>query len=522
MATSGYGLSDGALVLYNDYLTSVGAGTANFRVEMSDGTTLTFTVQISLPVNPASVQMSSDGYRIDDCNDVTYDVSLNGNTFVGISYDSYELDVEDYSFDTETGILTIKASFINGIYRFGQEEYAFILRYNSGEEQNDLAFILTTDHAENRVLNGGFETGNLYGWNAFDIWKNEAGMRAWTNDRVVDGGYFDQNYPYNRDGKYNLGIYGGGISKDSAQERMGHLRSSNFVLGGSGYVSFKLGGGKNSSFAYVSIRRASDNEEVARFGNRHFNKTEIDGAKVCDNGEAYMFEYYYDLSAYLGQSLYFVITDASSSDWCVMSADSFVTYYAQAPATTEDTLAVNILPAILGVDTADNSIKNGGLTENLGQWQDVNNVFKIDKCARSDNNGGDASTGVLRSSAFSVNGDNKYVRFGWAGGLAYDKQVFVSVKEVGTNIEVLRYVRRDNLSSKKGSSFDNHMLDLSGLDDTKLYYLEFADNTTGGWGLTMIKEVRLVGESEWNSVVSTDRAVSISGLETTFSYVNPY
>lgn len=522
VATSGYGLSDGALVLYNDYLTSVGAGTANFRVEMSDGTTLTFTVQISLPVNPASVQMSSDGYRIDDCNDVTYDVSLNGNTFVGVSYDSYELDVEDYSFDTETGILTIKASFINGIYRFGQEEYAFILRYNSGEEQNDLAFILTTDHAENRVLNGGFETGNLYGWNAFDIWKNEAGMRAWTNDRVVDGGYFDQNYPYNRDGKYNLGIYGGGISKDSAQERMGHLRSSNFVLGGSGYVSFKLGGGKNSSFAYVSIRRASDNEEVARFGNRHFNKTEIDGAKVCDNGEAYMFEYYYDLSAYLGQSLYFVITDASSSDWCVMSADSFVTYYAQAPATTEDTLAVNILPAILGVDTVDNSIKNGGLTENLEQWQDVNNVFKIDKCARSDNNGGDASTGVLRSSAFSVNGDNKYVRFGWAGGLAYDKQVFVSVKEVGTNIEVLRYVRRDNLSSKKGSSFDNHMLDLSGLDDTKLYYLEFADNTTGGWGLTMIKEVRLVGESEWNSVVSTDRAVSISGLETTFSYVNPY
>lgn len=522
VATSGYGLSDGALVLYNDYLTSVGAGTANFRVEMSDGTTLTFTVQISLPVNPASVQMSSDGYRIDDCNDVTYDVSLNGNTFVGVSYDSYELDVEDYSFDTETGILTIKASFINGIYRFGQEEYAFILRYNSGEEQNDLAFILTTDHAENRVLNGGFETGNLYGWNAFDIWKNEAGMRAWTNDRVVDGGYFDQNYPYNRDGKYNLGIYGGGISKDSAQERMGHLRSSNFVLGGSGYVSFKLGGGKNSSFAYVSIRRTSDNLEVARFGNRHFNKTEIDGVKVCENGEAYMFEYYYDLSAYLGQSLYFVITDASSSNWCVLSADSFVTYYAQAPATTEDTLAVNILPAILGVDIADNSIKNGGLTENLEQWQDVNNVFKIDKCARSDNNGGDASTGVLRSSAFSVNGDNKYVRFGWAGGLAYDKQVFVSVKEVGTNIEVLRYVRRDNLSSKKGGSFDNHMLDLSGLDDTKLYYLEFADNTTGGWGLTMIKEVRLVGESEWNSVVSTDRAVSISGLETTFSYVNPY
>ena len=28
-----------------------------------------------------------------------------------------------------------------------------------------------------------------------------------------------------------------------------HLRSSDFVLGGSGYISFKLGGGQNEDFA---------------------------------------------------------------------------------------------------------------------------------------------------------------------------------------------------------------------------------------------------------------------------------
>ncbi|MDD4078059.1 MAG: hypothetical protein PHT03_08850, partial [Bacilli bacterium] len=117
---------------------------------------------------------------------------------------------------------------------------------------------------------------------------------------------------------------------------------------------------------------------------------------------------------------------------------------------------------------------------------------------------------------------NKYIRFDWAGGLKYDKQIFVSVKEVGTNIEVLRFVRRDNLSGKADDNFDQHLLDLSSLDANKLYYLEFADNVKAGWGVSFIKEIRIVSKEEYDSITSGDWAVSIAGIEKNFVYPLPY
>jgi hypothetical protein len=86
----------------------------------------------------------------------------------------------------------------------------------------------------------------------------------------------------------------------------------------------------------------------------------------------------------------------------------------------------------------------------------------------------------------------------------------------------LRFDRRDNLGGYEGGDFQNHMLDLSGLDATKLYYLEFADNVNASWGLTKIDAIRLVDQNEFNSVVASDRAVMISGIETTFNYTLPY
>ena len=150
-----------------------------------------------------------------------------------------------------------------------------------------------------QILNGGFETDTLAGWTAYMIWKNESGMAAYQDARVIDNTYFGSN-TYGRDGSYNLGIVWDGASWDQSSERMGHLRSSNFVLGGSGWISFKIGGGKISSTAFVSVRRASDNVEVARFANKNYNNTTIATAQYgssISNAEAFMFQYYYDLSS---------------------------------------------------------------------------------------------------------------------------------------------------------------------------------------------------------------------------------
>jgi hypothetical protein len=473
----------------------------------------------SAPANLPIISLNSEPFAIDAGEDLVYSVAP-AVPLSGVSHQGEPLTAgEDYVYDEENGLLTIKGQYLIKSYRFGSEALALIAETETGE---NAGFVASYDNPRYRVLNGGFETGGIYGWNSFQIWKNESGMIAWTDDRVVSGGYFDQGYSYERDGDFNLGIYGGSITKDSGQERMGHLRSSNFILGGSGWISFKLGGGADSAFAYVSVRRSADNFEVARFGNPRFK--ESGGADT----EARLFKYYFDLStvAEIGENLYFVISDTSSYEWCVLSADSFFTYYEEAPTPGEKELAVNIVPEIPNIDTADNSIKNGYFNDGLNHWSDANSTFAIDGSgfARSDGKIGDGDTGVLRSSAFSVT-ENKYLRFGWAGGLKYDKQIFVSVKEVGTNIEVLRFVRRDNLWDKSNENFDNHMLDLSGLDESKLYYLEFADNTKSGWGVSFIKEVRLVSKEEYDSVVIPhpgDRAVLIHGLETEFAYNLPY
>jgi hypothetical protein len=388
---------------------------------------------------------------------------------------------------------------------------------------------LVTVYSENayNVVNGGFETGDLTGWNVSQIWKNESGMAAFSSSLVTTSTYFSGSYPYGRDGSYNMGVTSSGTTNwDQNDERMGYLRSSDFVLGGSGWVSFKIGGAKTQTVTYVSVRKTSDNTEIARFGNPNFNNTTIATAQYgssISNAEAFLFQYYYDLSSVgtIGETYYFVFCDTAAYDWSILSIDSLVTYYAVAPTPGSNQTATNIVPSINTTD-ADNTIKNGYFDTDLSYWTavDSNWYYSSNHYAKS-NYSGDSGLGVIRSSAFYVT-TNKYIRFDWAGGLSYDKRIYISIKEVGTNIEVLRYVRRDNLSSKQSESFDNHMLDLSSLSSSKMYYIEFVDNCSGSWGISYVDSIRFVTESEWNSVTSTDRAVSITPLETSFVYVKPF
>ena len=487
--------------------------------------TETVTLTYAEPVYQ-TVTAESDGYFIDYFRDVAFIVDFKGNTFSDLYYGEQKLaQDEDYYIENDNK-LVIRAGTLMKVYRFGQTTYTFTLDV---EENDGTDFDVTFENPQNRILNGGFEAGTLYGWNAYDIWKNESGMRAWKNDRVVSGTYFDDKYEYNRDGNYNLGVYGGSISKDSGQERMGHLRSSDFVLGGTGWVSFKLGGGRNPQFAYVSIRRTSDNVEIARFGNRHFNDESLIGNNSKDgtkkNAEAYMFQYYYNLSAYSGQKLYFVISDVSSNHWCVLSADSFFTFYDVAPTTTADTLAENILPALKGVGNSSNAIADGTFGDDFDTYWTVDGSgWGVDgNSAKSNVTGGDSGGGILRSSTFNVNGDNKYLFFKFGGTRYWEKTIWVSVKEVGTNIEVKRFVLREDKRLPKGegtADYADHYCDVHDLDTTKEYYLEFCDNETGSWGVFYVKDVRLCDETEWNS--TTKRVGDISGIVTDYTYALPY
>ncbi len=392
-------------------------------------------------------------------------------------------------------------------------------------------------YAPYQVVNGGFETGNLTGWKVFQLGPSgEVYYPSFDSSLIHGENYFTSN-PYHKDGNYNLGITSHAnqssgpivwVDGNHSDKTMGYLRSSDFILGGSGWISYKLGGGRWPSFCYMSIMRTSDDTEVARFANRHWNNTSKASTQYgssISNAEAFMFQYYFDLSSVtsLGTQLYILLSDTSADEWSVLSADSFVTYIASAPTPSADQTATNILPTISGIDTASNSIVNGYFDTNLSGWSlspDASNgwYYSSNHYAKSNSGtyGGDAAIGIIRSSAFTVT-TNKYIRFDWAGGLKNQTRIFVSIREVGTNIEKLRFVRRDNLSSKESENFDNHMLNLTSLSDSKKYYIEFTDNISSGWGISYVDSIRFVPESEWNSVTSGDRAVSISDLPLTFT-----
>lgn len=401
---------------------------------------------------------------------------------------------------------------------------------------------LVTVYSENayNVVNGGFEYGqySLYGWNRYNIWKDEEGMRSFTRNLVNSETYFGSN-PYGRDGNYSVGILGpeikvgdvvecSAVTWSQSEERMGYLRSSDFTLGGSGWISFKMGGARYSALAYLSIRRTSDNYEVARFGNPNFNNTTLASTQYgssITNAEAFLFQYYFDLSSVgtLGESYYFLFCDMNAKYWSVISVDSVVSYLPTAPSTTSDNLATNIVPSI-STSGADNTIKNGYFATNMDNWTSIDITtsgwyWDSGQYMKSNSNG-DFGQGILRSSPFSIT-PNAYIRFDWAGGLTYDKQIYVSVREVGSNAEVMRYVRRDN-DQNNHSNWDNHMFDLSGLDSSKMYYLEFYDNIETSWGVSFFDSIRIITYSEWNGITSGDRAYSITPLPSSYVYTKPF
>ncbi len=385
---------------------------------------------------------------------------------------------------------------------------------------------LVTIYSENayNVLNGGFEYGanSTYGWNVYRLWKDESGNAAFSTDLVHNGTYFS-SYPYGRDGEYQMGITGGSVTWSQSEERMGYLRSSDFLLGGSGWVSFKIGGGKSSAFAYVSVRKTSDNTEIARFGNPNWNNTTIASTQYgssISNAEAFLFQYYYDLSSVgtLGETYYFLFCDTAGYNWSILSVDSLVTYYPSAPTPGSNQTATNILPSIPDLGASTYTVSND-LTANVTNWADPYGIFQWSTRARTNLSCGNACLGVVRSSKIIYDDTYDYLKWNWEGNIQQDKQLFVSIKEVGTNIEVLRLVRRDNLSSKSGEGADAHWFDCTPyLVIGKEYYVEFSDNTTSDWGIFSVHDVRF---SSNHSVTGTDVAVRITGIPTNFIYVTP-
>ncbi len=446
----------------------------------------------------------NDTYDIDNPLDITF--VLDPKEFVFEQLLGFGIQSDDYAITSN--LLTIHSSYLK--YFATPGEYLLYAKFSTNTIV-DLVFKIEFNNHENRVINQGFETGDYFGWNGYQVWKDEAGLFSYRPERIITSSFYGaaNTHPYHQEGQYHLGVYQTPYdngNKDLNQERMGMLRSQDFRLGGTGWISFRLGGGQNMGTTYLSIKETTTNIELARFGNRHFGNTTI---SETNNAEAFMFQYYADLSSLIGKTMYALLIDGASHEWNVLSFDSFETYYETVPAMTPNQRAIDIKPNIYGIAEAPNHIVSP-LTTSITNWEDPQQIFNFtDGRARTNRIKGDADLGVVRSPAFKVDHSSRNVLvWEWEGALRLDKQIFISIKEAMTNLEILRLTRRDNLATKESGGMDKHWYSLEQLNPEKQYYLELVDNANSSWGLISVRNFELVTSDDVRLQVTTDEAVN--------------
>ena len=377
--------------------------------------------------------------------------------------------------------------------------------------------------SEYQVVNGGFETGDLTGWT---LSGDKIGVVTNAN------GWWAENLPYNKKGAH---LFSGIVDEGAGvlESNKGTLTSSAFTVGGSGFITFMLGGGGNPLECYISIIDASTEVELLRFGNKAFRDL---GLGLINNGSnlANMVWYKADLSAYMGQELKIKVVDNGATSWGLLTVDSFVTYYkSSAGVPAKAILAVDIKPTELpdnplGYDSEYQVLngdfetgdltgwtleKTSGATEIgyvSGQdvyWRDSNNSYNKDGSylfsGVEDVNGSyESGQGTLTSSTFKVGGTG-FITFKLGGG--YNENCYIEiVKKNGT---VIAKYHNDNPDSNKGTMF-LYKADLSDYLNEEVF-IRVVDNASEAWGClavdSFITYYELVGDLPEGAILAENK-----------------
>ncbi len=201
---------------------------------------------------------------------------------------------------------------------------AYTVTYTASYEGKtaDAAFTVLAVADHNNVANGGFETGDLTGWTVLtEGWAMTDGK---PNGVISADKWWGEELPYNQAGSYHLDGWNNGFEEAAGWQ----IRSQNFTLSGSGFISVRMGG----AAAAVRVYKA-DGTEIGYYKQTRFNDGPDLFPHIGKGGSwADMGTYVMDLSQYLGEELYIVLCDeVIEGGWAQAFFDEVVTYYETAP-----------------------------------------------------------------------------------------------------------------------------------------------------------------------------------------------
>ncbi len=436
--------------------------------------TVELTVEVSEDLTPilkeTEITIKQDKYFYDKEVfelDLANNIVNSGNLVLTYKVNDLVLSgsVYTHEFDNETHDLNVEVSYeINGVKGY----LVFSI---------DLTVVDTTPY---QLYNGGFELGNLDGWRLDgEIATVSSNTRYWIGD-----GERPEGFEYGKDGNYLFDAYG----RDGLEGNHGTLTSSTFTVGGSGYMTYKIGAAKNIDQVYVLVVNASNNETLKVLGNPLWADRTNDVKSGCT-----LIPYVVDLKDLMGMEVYIKVVDYASSDYGLVFLDSFITYYESKPEGFNENYA-NAYQVYNG-DFETGTIA-GWHTVNgevPGQVLNGNNYFNGNSLNKDGNwsfqaieiQGTGYNTegrqGVIRSNTFILKANGKF-SFKLSGG-NYATQEGIRVVNAKTG-EVLGQFTNDQpaaLDLGEGQLVQYHYQFDNSEDLT--VYIEIFDHRSEGWGL---------------------------------------
>lgn len=357
--------------------------------------------------------------------------------------------------------------------------------------------ISVMDSTAYRMSNGGFDD-DLNGWTV------EATLDGAKNDDALggistEGTYWAQKIPFNNDGKFFSGL-----AVNAEEAAVGTLTSPVFTVGGSGWITYKLGGARDIERVYMQIV-SSDGSKTVTLPNFDWS----DAADSVTVRGCTLVSYKANLIEYgfaSGEKVYIRITDKGTRDYGLFFLDSVITYYPDG-SEPDDTFRLVSKYRILNGGFETGNLTGWTLSRAEGSKGDIGTVTSQDTYWQNTDHQttpygkdgtylfsfwtweGDAQTGhennregftgTLTSSIFTLKAD-AIVSFLFGGGVG-NTEIYLEFVNADTN-EVIAVFRNDQGRAPEEGRLVRYCYQFNELSEDTECYLRVTDNATSSWG----------------------------------------